>query len=317
MGKKNIFGIFSIFLVITLFSPTSLFAADDKVVVPYDVECHCEMAVGLLTQKGLDLAKANKSVPTSEIARLTIYQYREADKKSFKIFAYLFEDQDPFFPVKWAQIEFARALNEKDSAVEFVSDNKYKLKEKNIEAFSFPSAFIDGLISKSGLKPFTQDTPITIKKDAGAFACFPSNISKTHYPLIKVSGGYLPVYLNCKSLKYNPETTLLKGEAYLGGGTPDGTGTGGGGGCYLGVCNLNQLGTTSLPQLIGRALSFLTGIIGAVALAVFVYGGFLWMLSMGSPERIKKAQALLLWGGLGTMVIVASYAIVTFLFDIF
>ena len=85
----------------------------------------------------------------------------------------------------------------------------------------------------------------------------------------------------------------------------------------LGIQNLNQLGTTSLPKLIGRGISILTGLVGAVALAVFVFGGFMWMLSMGNPERVKKAQGLLLWGGLGTMVILASYAIVTFLFEVF
>lgn len=84
-----------------------------------------------------------------------------------------------------------------------------------------------------------------------------------------------------------------------------------------GVSDLNQLGTTSIPVLVGRFVSILVGIAGSVALAVFVYGGFLWMTSLGSVERAGKAKSLLVWSALGVLVILASYAIVNFLFDIF
>lgn len=80
---------------------------------------------------------------------------------------------------------------------------------------------------------------------------------------------------------------------------------------------LNQLGTTSVPTLIGRFIKILMGVVGSIMLAVTVYGGFLWMFSMGNQERQRKAQGLLLWAGLGLGVILASYAIVSFVFDIF
>jgi hypothetical protein len=83
------------------------------------------------------------------------------------------------------------------------------------------------------------------------------------------------------------------------------------------IATLNKLGTTSVPILIGRFLKMLMGIVGSIALAVLVYGGFLWMTSMGNADHVGKAKNLLIWGALGVLVILSSYAIVSFLFDVF
>lgn len=71
-------------------------------------------------------------------------------------------------------------------------------------------------------------------------------------------------------------------------------------------------GLTSPGKLIGRIIKTVLGVIGAVALLIFVYGGIMWMTSGGSPERIKKAQTTLVWAVLGMAVIFASYALVDF-----
>lgn len=83
------------------------------------------------------------------------------------------------------------------------------------------------------------------------------------------------------------------------------------------VSELNQLGTTSVPLLIGRIIRALMGIVGSIALVVLIYGGFLWMTSVGNADRVNKAKDLLVWGALGVLVILSSYAIVNFLFDVF
>jgi hypothetical protein len=80
--------------------------------------------------------------------------------------------------------------------------------------------------------------------------------------------------------------------------------------------SLNKL-NVSVPQLIGRIIKAAMGIMGSIALGMFIYGGLLWMTARGNSEQEGKALKTLLWGGLGVGVILASYSLVTFLFEVF
>lgn len=80
----------------------------------------------------------------------------------------------------------------------------------------------------------------------------------------------------------------------------------------------SPLGSRVTPsQIIGKVIKTVLGVIGAIALLMFVYGGLAWMTSGGSPEKIKKAQATLIWAVLGMVVIFASYAAVDFVLKAF
>jgi len=83
------------------------------------------------------------------------------------------------------------------------------------------------------------------------------------------------------------------------------------------LSSLNPLGTTSPETLIARGISILMGVLGSIALVMFIYGGVLWMTAAGKPDQVKKGFSVLVWGALGVMVIFASYAIVTFVFSAF
>ncbi len=74
----------------------------------------------------------------------------------------------------------------------------------------------------------------------------------------------------------------------------------------------NPLLTKDPAVLIGNLLAALLGVVGSVALGVFVLGGFYWVSSAGSEEKIKKGKDMILWASLGLAVIFASYAMVTF-----
>jgi hypothetical protein len=69
----------------------------------------------------------------------------------------------------------------------------------------------------------------------------------------------------------------------------------------------------SIPQLIGLALRIILGLMGSIALLMFVYGGFLWLTSGGSADKIKKAKDILVWATIGLVVIFASYTLVDFI----
>lgn len=81
--------------------------------------------------------------------------------------------------------------------------------------------------------------------------------------------------------------------------------------------DLNPFGCISIPQLIGRVLNIGIGLLGTFALLWFLYAGVLWMFAAGNSERQDRAFKMLLWGALGLMVIFASYAIISFVFDAF
>lgn len=67
------------------------------------------------------------------------------------------------------------------------------------------------------------------------------------------------------------------------------------------------------PQIIiGRVINTVLGIVGSLALLMFVYGGFTWMLAAGNNERVEKGKNILVWATLGLVVIFASYALVEF-----
>lgn len=74
-------------------------------------------------------------------------------------------------------------------------------------------------------------------------------------------------------------------------------------------------GPCDLPSIIGRVIRGLLGIVGTIALLMFVYGGFTWMTAGGEPEKIKKAKGILVWSTLGLVVIFSSYVIVNFIIE--
>lgn len=72
------------------------------------------------------------------------------------------------------------------------------------------------------------------------------------------------------------------------------------------------LSNISIPGLIGRVLNAILGIVGAVALLMFVWGGFQWMTAAGNTEQAGKAKKTLVWASLGLIAIFGSYAILSF-----
>jgi hypothetical protein len=82
------------------------------------------------------------------------------------------------------------------------------------------------------------------------------------------------------------------------------------------VCKLtNPLGNISTPQVfIGTVIKGLLGVTGSIALLMFIYGGFTWMISRGEPAGTKKGLDAMLWATIGLIVIFSSYALVSFVF---
>lgn len=84
-------------------------------------------------------------------------------------------------------------------------------------------------------------------------------------------------------------------------------------GCPDGVtCLPNYLGTESPQVLIGRIINAIMGIVGSIALLMFIFGGLTWMTSGGSAEKVKKGRDILMWSAIGLAVLFMSYGLVYF-----
>lgn len=80
------------------------------------------------------------------------------------------------------------------------------------------------------------------------------------------------------------------------------------------VDNTIILNATDPRTIIVRVINIFLGLLGAIALALVVWGGFMWMTSEGNEEKISKAKGLLKNAVIGLAIILASWGIVYFLF---
>lgn len=69
-------------------------------------------------------------------------------------------------------------------------------------------------------------------------------------------------------------------------------------------------GTTDIPTLIGIAIKAVLGIIGAVTLLMFFWGGRSWIMAAGNAEKIKSGTETMTWAAIGTLFVFASYLMV-------
>ncbi len=76
----------------------------------------------------------------------------------------------------------------------------------------------------------------------------------------------------------------------------------------------NPLGTTDIKELIARIIKIILGLVGAIAVALFVYGGLVWMTAGGNSDKIRKGKDVLVWAIMGLVVIFTSYIVLNFIF---
>lgn len=76
----------------------------------------------------------------------------------------------------------------------------------------------------------------------------------------------------------------------------------------------NPIGVDDPNVLIGQVINGVLGIVGSLALVMFIYGGLLWMLSGGNAETVRKGKGTLVWATVGLIVVFTAYAAVRFIF---
>ncbi len=67
-----------------------------------------------------------------------------------------------------------------------------------------------------------------------------------------------------------------------------------------------------MVMIMVRASSWILGIVGSLALLMFIYGGFMFLISAGSSEKIGKAKTILIAAVVGLAIVFGSYLIIKF-----
>jgi hypothetical protein len=65
--------------------------------------------------------------------------------------------------------------------------------------------------------------------------------------------------------------------------------------------------------IIARIINFALGFLGVIAVVIIIYGGFKWMTAAGNEDQVSEAKKLLGAGVVGLVIILAAWAIATFI----
>ena len=77
----------------------------------------------------------------------------------------------------------------------------------------------------------------------------------------------------------------------------------------------NSMESDTPEEIIGKAINAVLGIVGSLALVMFIYGGIVWMTAAGNDQRVQRGKDTLLWAVIGLVVIFSSYALVRFVIN--
>lgn len=61
-----------------------------------------------------------------------------------------------------------------------------------------------------------------------------------------------------------------------------------------------------------KVIQWILGTLGLVAVVMIILGGFIWMTAAGNEEKVKKAKAILTSAVIGLVIVLLSWAILTF-----
>jgi len=81
-------------------------------------------------------------------------------------------------------------------------------------------------------------------------------------------------------------------------------------------CLQNPIGATDIATLVARFIKTILPVLGTGALVMFIIGAIHWILSSGSPEKVKKGQDTLVWAVLGAAVAIGGYLALKFIFQV-
>ncbi len=116
----------------------------------------------------------------------------------------------------------------------------------------------------------------------------------------------------CNTNLTSPPASGSQTQTQTGGGGE--TTSGGGLTNPLAICGSNQ-GIKCVQVVLGSVIKTALGIVGSLALLMAVWGGFLWLTSMGNESKVETGKKTLIWSVLGLVLIFGAYALTSFVFS--
>lgn len=80
----------------------------------------------------------------------------------------------------------------------------------------------------------------------------------------------------------------------------------------INASDIDNMPTLSADDVLVNVLNIFHLIVGIVAVVVIIVGGLRYTASAGNPDGVKAGKNLILYGIVGLVVIMASFAIVNF-----
>jgi type IV secretory pathway VirB2 component (pilin) len=81
----------------------------------------------------------------------------------------------------------------------------------------------------------------------------------------------------------------------------------------LGQCKIDtDLTSRDVRSIVGSIINVVLGILGTIAVVIIIIGGFKWMTSQGSEDKVGEAKKLMAAGVIGLAIVLAAYSISTF-----
>ena len=77
----------------------------------------------------------------------------------------------------------------------------------------------------------------------------------------------------------------------------------------------NPLNTIDIRVVIGKVVRAVLVIVGALALIMFVYGGFTWLTSAGNEQKVETGRNTLIWSALGLIIVFSAYVLVHYVME--
>lgn len=82
------------------------------------------------------------------------------------------------------------------------------------------------------------------------------------------------------------------------------------------TANVTGLDTTNnkdLPTIIGKIIGAALAFLGVVFFILIIYGGYMWMFSMGNEQTATKAKDIIIAAVIGLVIVLVAYAITSYI----
>ena len=79
-----------------------------------------------------------------------------------------------------------------------------------------------------------------------------------------------------------------------------------------GIGTGSGLGQKDLKETVGSLIKVALGFLGVIAIIIVLVGGFKYMIAGGSEDKVKEAKQWIISGVIGLAIILAAYAITSF-----